>query len=76
MFNASLAATVTPARHRLGALIGLVISSWASFTFFRGSVTGAPPLYSKGPLQRTLHFVAGIIFAALALEIGVMLAHK
>ena len=50
----------------VGILVALALSLWATFLFLRSSVTGAPPLYSKGPLQRTLHFIAGVIFAALA----------
>jgi hypothetical protein len=60
----------------VGILVALALSLWAAFSFLRSSVTGAPPLYSKGPLQRTLHFIAGIIFAALALCPVVMLVKK
>lgn len=60
----------------VGILVALALSLWAAFTFFRGSITGAPPLYSKGPLQRSLHFIAGVIFAALALGAVVMLVRK
>jgi hypothetical protein len=35
-------------RHLIGALIALALSGWASFSFFRGSITGAHPLYSRG----------------------------
>lgn len=59
-----------------GILIALALCLWAAFSFLRGSFTGAPPLYSKGPLQRTLHFIAGVIFAALALCAVVMLVRK
>jgi len=52
-------------RHLIGALIALTFSTWASFSFFRGSITGAPPLYSRGWFQRGLHFAAGIIFGAV-----------
>jgi hypothetical protein len=40
----------------MGALIAFGLSAWASVLFIRGSVTGAPPLYSTGALQRSLHF--------------------
>ena len=60
----------------VGILVALALSLWAAFLFLRTSVTGAPPLYSKGPLQRTLHFIAGVIFAALALGAVVMLVKK
>ena len=60
----------------IGAVVALVLSTWASFLFFRGSVTGAPPLYSRGPFQRALHFAAGIIFASLAVGIVLRIAGK
>ena len=60
----------------VGIIVALALSLWATFLFLRSSVTGAPPLYSKGPLQRTLHFIAGVIFAALALGAVVMLVKK
>jgi len=60
----------------IGAAVALVLSTWASFLFFRGSATGAPPLYSRGPLQRGLHFVAGIIFASLAVGILLKIAGR
>jgi hypothetical protein len=50
-----------------GFVLATLLSGWASFSFFKGSLTGSPPLYSHGWLQRTLHFAAGILFAALAL---------
>lgn len=50
-----------------GFVIATIVSAWASFSFLKGSLTGSPPLYSHGWLQRTLHFVAGILFSALAL---------
>src|ERR1035438_6909072 len=53
--------------HLIGAVIALVCSTWASFTFFRGSITGAPPLYSHGGLKRVLHFAEGVIFGSLAI---------
>jgi hypothetical protein len=63
-------------RHLIGANIALILSMAASFLFFRGSITGAPPLYSRGPFQRTLHFAAGIIFGSLAIAIGLKIAAK
>ncbi len=63
-------------RHLVGALIALAFSAWASFSFFRGSITGAPPLYSKGWFLRGLHFVAGIIFGALAIGVILKVAGK
>jgi hypothetical protein len=63
-------------RHLIGALIALALSVWASFSFFRGSITGAPPLYSRGWFQRGLHFAAGIIFGSLAIGIVLKIAGK
>jgi len=60
----------------VGVLVALALSSWASFSFLRSSVTGAPPLYSKGPLERTLHFIAGVIFAAFAVGAVAMLVRR
>ena len=60
----------------IGFVVGIVASLWASFTFVRSSITGGPPLYSKGRFQRTLHFAAGIIFAVLAVGISVMFIRK
>jgi hypothetical protein len=60
----------------IGPSIGSALSLWAAFIFLRGSITGAPPLYSKGLFQRTLHFVAGIIFAALAVSAIMMIVRK
>jgi hypothetical protein len=60
----------------IGAVVALVLSMCASFLFFRGSIVGAPPLYSRGPLQRSLHFAAGIIFATLAVGIALKIAGK
>jgi hypothetical protein len=60
----------------IGAVVALVLSAWASFVFCRGSLTGAPPLYSRGLLQRSLHFVAGIIFASLAIGIALNIAGR
>ena len=50
-----------------GFVLATLVSAWASFSFFKGSLRGSPPLYSHGWLQRTLHFVAGILFSILAL---------
>jgi hypothetical protein len=60
----------------VGILVALALSLWAAFVFLRSSITGAPPLYSKGPLRRTLHFTAGLMFAALALCAVAMLVRK
>jgi Ni,Fe-hydrogenase I cytochrome b subunit len=60
----------------VGILVSLTLSLWAAFTFFRSSITGAPPLYSKGAWQRSLHFIAGMIFAAAAIGAVVMLVKK
>jgi hypothetical protein len=65
-----------PVNHVIGALIAMVVSTWASFAFFRGSITGAPPLYSRGWFKRSLHFAAGIIFMSLAISIALLLAGK
>jgi hypothetical protein len=62
--------------HAIGAVIGLVLSAWASVTFLRGSVGGAPPLYSRGWHERGLHFVAGIIFGSLAIGLALKIAGK
>jgi hypothetical protein len=50
-----------------GFVLATVVSAWASFSFFKGSLRGSPPLYSHRWLQRTLHFAAGILFSVLAL---------
>jgi Ni,Fe-hydrogenase I cytochrome b subunit len=60
----------------VGILVAMALSLWAAFVFLRGSITGAPPLYSKGPLRRTLHFTAGLIFVALAVFAVAMLVTK
>jgi len=62
--------------HPVGTAIGALASLWASVTFLRSGITGAPPLYSKERLQRILHIAAGIIFALLAADIAVMLIRK
>jgi hypothetical protein len=59
-----------------GFVVAVFVSARASFHFLRGSITGAPPLYSHGWLQRILHFVAEIIFGALALAASLKLAGK
>jgi len=57
--------------NKAGAIVGFVlatvVSAWASFSFFKGSLSGSPPLYSHGWLQRTLHFIGGVLFSVLAL---------
>ena len=60
-------------RHVLGLVVATLVSARASSWFLKGSLTGSPPLYSHGWLQRTLHFFAGILFAALALFASVKL---
>jgi hypothetical protein len=62
--------------HLIGAVVGLVLSVWASLTFFRCSITGAPPLYSRGWSRRSLHFAAGIIFGSLAIGLALKIAGK
>ena len=64
------------ANHIIGAVVAMVLSGYASFTFLRGSLTGAPPMYSHGWFRRGLHFVAGIIFAFLAIFAALKLAGK
>jgi hypothetical protein len=76
MLGQSVLAVRMPVEHTIGVVVGIVASLWASFTFLRSSITGAPPLYSKGRLQRTLHFAAGIIFAGLAVGIGAMFVRR
>ncbi len=60
----------------LGSVIAVLVSAWASYAFFRGSITGAPPLYSHGWLRRILHFTAGVIFGALAIAACLKLSGK
>jgi hypothetical protein len=60
----------------LGYLVAVVVSVWASFSFLRGSITGAPPLYSHTWTQRALHFIAGLLFAALAIGGALKLAGR
>jgi hypothetical protein len=60
----------------LGYVISVLVSVWASFSFLRGSITGAPPLYSHTWAQRILHFIAGILFGALAIFAGLKLAGR
>jgi hypothetical protein len=50
-----------------GLVVAVLVSAWASISFFRGSIIGAPPLYSRGWWRRSLHFAAGILFGALTL---------
>jgi hypothetical protein len=76
MITSLFLAVRVSAGHIVGILLALALSSWAAFIFLRSSITGAPPLYSKGPLRRTLHFTAGVIFAALALSAIAMLVRK
>jgi hypothetical protein len=59
-----------------GLLLAVLVGAWASYMFFRGSITGAPPMYSHGWFQRILHFVAGILFAAAALFACLKLSGK
>lgn len=40
------------------------------------TVTGAPPLYSHTWSQRILHFIAGILFGALAIAAAMKLAGR
>jgi len=42
----------------VGFFVALAASLWAAFVFLRSSITGAPPLYSKGRWRRTLHFIS------------------
>jgi hypothetical protein len=60
----------------IGATVCLLLSSWASFTFFKGAVTGAPPLYTRGWFQRVLRFTAGLIFLAFAIGAGLKIVGK
>jgi hypothetical protein len=64
------------AAFRDGALIALVLSLWGSYSFFRGSITGSPPLYSRGWFERGLHFAAGIIFGSLAIGIALKIVRN
>jgi len=56
--------------------VAVVVTGWASYTFFKGSLTGAPLMYSHGWFQRVLHFAAGIIFGALAIGACLKLAGR
>ncbi len=60
----------------LALLIAVLASGWASYVFFRGSLTGAPPMYSHGWFKRVLHFTAGIILGALAIGACLKLAGR
>jgi cell division protein FtsX len=62
--------------HPIGAVIAGILSAWASFHLFRGSLKGAPPMYSHGWFQRGLHFMAGIIFACVAVAVVFILAGR
>jgi hypothetical protein len=64
------------ASHIIGYSVALLLSGWASYVFFRGSLTGAPPMYSHGWFQRVLHFTAGIIFGAFAIVAFLKLAGR
>ena len=59
-----------------GYSVAVLLSAWASYVFFRGSITGAPPMYSRGWLLRILHFIAGIIFGALTIAACLKLAGR
>jgi hypothetical protein len=59
-----------------GFVVAILVSAWASFSFFKGSLTGSPPLYSHGWSQRILHFVAGVLFAAMALFASLKLCSR
>jgi hypothetical protein len=76
MITSVILAIRISAGNSIGILVALLLSSWAAFIFLRSSITGAPPLYSKGALRRTLHFTAGVIFAALAVGAVAMLVRK
>lgn len=76
LMGAVLFLVVGPVGHVIGASIGMILSAWASLIFFRGSVTGTPPLYSTGWLERSLHFAAGIIFGSLAIGIALLMVGK
>ncbi len=73
MINSMILAIWISGQRLAGILIALVLSLWAAFLFFRSSVSGRPPLYSKGILQRILHFIAGALFVALAFAAVAML---
>jgi len=49
-----------------GWVVEVVVSAWASFSFLRGSITGAPRLHRHTWSQRILDFIAGILFGELA----------
>jgi hypothetical protein len=76
MITSLIVANKMSAGELVGLLVALALNLWAAFLFFKGSVTGAPPLYSKGVVQRILHFIAGIIFAAVALNALLRLVGK
>jgi hypothetical protein len=64
------------APHIFGYSVAVLASAWASYVFFRGSITGVPPMYSRGWLERILHFIAGIIFGALTVAACLKLAGR
>jgi len=64
------------ASHIFGYSVALLVTARASYLFFRGSLTGAPPMYSHGWFQRVLHFTAGVIFGALTIAACLKLAGK
>jgi hypothetical protein len=64
------------ASHIFGYSVAVLLPAWASYVFFRGSITGAPPMYSRGWLERILHFIAGIIFGALTIAACLKLAGR
>jgi hypothetical protein len=76
MITSVILAIRMSAGHSIGILVALVLSLWAAFIFLRSSITGAPPLYSKGAFRRTLHFTAGLLFAALTVYAIAMLIRK
>ncbi|HEY3930360.1 MAG TPA: hypothetical protein VGL89_18450 [Candidatus Koribacter sp.] len=63
-------------RRTLAYILCFIVSLTAAVAFWRGSLTGAPPLYSKGVVERGLHFVAGILFAAIAIYAAVSLFRR
>jgi hypothetical protein len=68
-------ARLSPA-NTVGTLVAVILSCWAAFIFLRGSIAGVAPLYSKGLLERILHFTAGVAFSAIALYAAAILLRK